>query len=61
MEVENKKKQWFPLCSLIYFESLVSVKGNTDREKKEKEKNMDRTLIKVNGSQAKYNVNILPQ
>ena len=40
---------WFPLPSLPYYESLVSVKENTDRKsiKEERKKNTDRTQTKL--------------
>ena len=43
------------------YESLVSVKENTDRKRKNKEKNTDRTQTKLNAPHVMYNVKILPQ
>ena len=47
------------------YESLVSVKENTDRKRKKqerkKEKNTGRTQTKLNASDVIYNVKILPQ
>ena len=42
------------------YESLVSVKENSDRKRKEnkKERNTDRTQIKLNIPHVKYNVNV---
>ena len=57
MENEKKQKQKrFPLSFLISYESLVSVKENTDRKKKEerKKKNTDRTQTKLNAPQVQY-------
>ena len=48
IQKKKKKKNWFPLSSLLSFESLVSAKENTDRKRKKKKrkkekKNTDRT------------------
>ena len=55
ISVKRKKKR-FPLSFLISYESLVSVKENTDRKKKKKErkKNTDRTQTKLNAPHIQY-------
>ena len=52
VEVE-KKKNWFPLQSVLSCESLVSVKENTNQRRK---KNMDTAQTKVNSPHVRYNV-----
>ena len=52
----KRKKKRFPLSFLISYESLVSVKENTDRKKKKKErkKNTDRTQTNLNAPHIQY-------
>ena len=59
--------EWFPLPSLLSYESIVSVKENSNRKrkkeerKKRKKKNMDRTKTKLNAPHAQYDVKVIPQ
>ena len=52
-----------PLHSLLSYESLVSVKENTDRKRKreERKENTDRTQTKLNAPHVQHNVKIIPQ
>ena len=49
---------WFPLPSLLSYESLVSAKENTDRKIKKKS---DRTQTKLTKPHVQYNVKIITQ
>ena len=50
-----------PALFRLSYESLVSVKENTDRKKRRKRKNTDRTQTKLKALHVRYNVKILPQ
>ena len=58
---------WFPLPSLLSYESIASVKEstNTKRKKEERKKrkklNMDRTKTKLNAPHVQYDVKVIPQ
>ena len=56
---EKKKNSHY-----LSYQSLVSIKENTDRKRKKEErkkKNTDRTQTKLNAPHVRYNVKTLPQ
>ena len=62
-ESEKTRKITIP-SPVLSFDSLVSVKENTDQKKEgktKKDKNTDRTQTKLNVPHVMYNVKILPQ
>ena len=57
------RKIMIPFTFFATCKSLMSIKENTDRKKKEErmKKNADRTQPKMNGLHVRYNVKTLPQ
>ena len=47
VQVENKKNILIPSTSLLICESLVSVKENIDRKRKEKEEKKKKRIIRI--------------
>ena len=64
---KQKTRKIIILSPVLSYESLVSVKENTNRKRKKKtkgrkkEKNTDRTQTKLNAPDVKYNVKIPQQ
>ena len=63
--VENKKNENSLSPSLLFCESLVSIKEilieKEKQEERQKENNTNRTQTKLNASHARYNVKMLLQ